>query len=294
VEIIEGEQTSITLRLKKLPRSGRLDLILAATVSGAVMGSGLAAMFDTSEEIVGVAGPLGLGLGFGSAYLGVPGDIAVGKSSYLIGSTLIGAVQGGLVASLFGCNTVAQPDMQTQEQCDGTTNIAGALAGSASGLLFSILTAERFAPEPGDAAVINSGAMWGSVSGGLFWLVFNEKERLRAPMLLGGLNIGIATGVILARRTDISRSHMALIDVAGGLGMLVGGAIADVVDQDEGISERIPHFALLGMGVGLISGAYLTRNMDEPASLKRMSPTMGTATDAGGQRTMTLGVMWPF
>jgi hypothetical protein len=54
------------------------------------------------------------------------------------------------------------------------------------------------------------------------------------------------------------------------------------------------HLALLGLGVGLISGAYLTRSMDEPAAVKRMSPVMGTATDAGGHRTTTLGVMWPF
>lgn len=291
VEITGNDQVEVSVKLDKLPRSGRFDLLVAATVGGALMGSSVASLFSTETRTLGGAVPVGLGLGFGGAYLGVPDDIPVGTSSYVIGATVIGSLEGYLIASyLAPCNEDVTEE--SIEECKPV--IASSLAGSVSGLLFGAFTAGRFELDAGDAALINSGALWGIISGSLFYVAFGEDPTITEPLLFGGLNIGLVTGSILAQRAEVSRGHVALIDVSGFLGLLVGGAVADVADQDEGISERVPHFALVGMTVGLITGTYLTRNMDEPASLRMLSPNIGAARDTLGKSTMTMGVRWSF
>jgi hypothetical protein len=242
------------------------------------------------------AGPLGLALGFGGAYLAVPDNIPVGTSSYIIGASVIGAVEGALLGSYLSCDTVTMPDgtLARENPCDSAPVTAASLAGAVGGLALSSLTAGRFRLDAGDAGLINSGALWGGMSGGLFWLIFDNDPRIGEPLIIGGMNLGILTSVLLAQRIELSRAHMALIDVSGFLGLLVGGAAADVADRNQRIDERIPHFALLGMTVGLIAGTYLTRHMDEPSTLKVVSPSMGAARDATGKNTPTMGVSWQF
>lgn len=286
VEITDGSNANVSIELAKKPRSGRLDLLLFATLGGAWAGSSIAALLSDRGEALGGAVPVGIGVGFGGAYLGVPDRIPVGTSSYIIGATIAGAFEGGLLSSHFYCDDSGA--------CDQQLLIASSLAGGVTGLLASALSADLLRLDPGDAALINSGALWGTASGTLFWVVFDRDQRLAAPLALAGLNLGILTGALLARRAQVSRRHVALIDVSGALGLVVGGAIADVADQGEGISERIPHFALLGMTVGLIAGTYLTRNLDEPPSLRVVAPTVSALRDADGKQTMTMGMHMVF
>jgi hypothetical protein len=46
------------------------------------------------------------------------------------------------------------------------------------------------------------------------------------------------------------------------------------------------------MTAGLISGTYLTRNMDDPKSvpMRKVKPQVGAALDAAGKGTMTFGL----
>lgn len=283
IEITDGSQKTVPLELNRKPRSGRLELLVAASLGGGLAGSSVGALLSDRGEAVGGAGPVGLALGLTAAYIGVPRRIPVGTSSYLIGATSIGAAAGLALASHFVCRP--DPDID----CNEEAIIAGSLAGGVTGLLTSALTAGRLDMSAGDAAVINSGAMWGSVAGGLLWVVFDRDPSIAAPLSLAGLGLGTLTGVLLTRRADISRRHMTLIDISGALGMAVSAAIADVADQGEGFGSTVPHFALLGVTVGLIAGTYLTRNMDAPAGLTSVAPSIGAARQADGQTTMTLG-----
>jgi hypothetical protein len=221
----------------------------------------------------------------------VPHDISIGHSSYIINTTWIGAVEGAGIASLFACDT---------EQEDGGSNCSRVTGGAAllsgvGGTLFGAMTAERFNPDSGDAALVASGGIWGSITGLLFVSVFENDARLVAPLGLAGLNLGLTTGALLARRMSVSRGHIALIDLAGLAGMVAGVALVDVVEPGER-GERLPHFALIGMTTGLITGAYLTRNMDEPkaAPLRNLSPTVSRVIDAGGKGTATFGMAAAF
>ena len=291
LEIIAGGNKNVSFDLQKKPRSGRGELLLAAGIGGLVWGGGTLATIFSEDAILGsIGGAVGLGVGFGSAYVGVPRDVTVGESSYIVGTTLIGMAEAGLIASLLSCGSEPQADGSYERSGCESGLIAGTtLAGGAAGLLFSSLTASQLKLDAGDAAIINSGALWGSISGALLWVVFGNDVRLDEVLIGGGLNVGIITGALLANRYKVSRGHVALIDLSGLTGLVVAASFVDVADQDEGISERVPNFALLGMTVGLLTGAFFTRHMDEPKSLGVLNPSVGTARDASGKTSLTVG-----
>lgn len=293
VEITEDSQTRVTITLDRMPRSGRTELLVASSLVGAAWGAG-AFQASFGENLLGTVGSaLGLGIGFGGAYLGIPRDIPVGTSSFIIGSTLIGSVEGLLVSSLVTCKT--RQDVGTGQyrldDCDGDVIAGVGLVSGVGGALFGALTAPRFDMDPGDAAIINSGALWGAITGALFYVVFDRDARVDEALVLSGLNLGLLTGALVAQRSQVSRGHVGLIDLSGLAGIIAGAALANVV-PDEG--KQVPHFALAGMTVGLITGAYLTRHMDEPPVLPSMSPSMGATIDASGTGTMTIGIAGAF
>ncbi|HWM84822.1 MAG TPA: PEGA domain-containing protein [Kofleriaceae bacterium] len=293
IEVSAGKTTDVSINLADKPRSGRWELILA---SGLVLGSASGAMadtlFDQESAVTSLIGVGGLGVGFGAAYLGVPTDMPVGYSSYIIGSTLIGAFEGAMITSIFAgddCFAGTSAD----ENGDGLPDVADcndeavggvALAAGAAGLLFSAVTAPTFNPDGGDAALVNSGAMWGTAAGALFWASFDTDESVLEPMILAGLNLGVVAGAVLARGADVSRGRVALIDLSGLGGTIAGFALGQAFDTNN---ERLSHFALVGMATGLIAGTWITRNFDEPRV--RIQPGVAP-TLSGDGATVTLGL----
>ncbi len=292
VEVTPGSSRSVVVRLQRPPKSGRTQLLVATTIAGAAFGGGaLTTIFEQGPLAGGGGALVGLAIGFGGGYFGVSRDISIGHSSYIINTTWIGAAEGAAISSLFACDA---------DETDGGPNCARVIGGAAitagvGGMLFGTLTADRFNPDSGDAALLASGGIWGSIGGLLFVSVFENDPKLVAPLGLAGLNLGLVSGALLARRMSVSRGHMALIDLAGLAGMVAGVALVDVVQPGDR-SERLPHFALIGMTGGLITGAYLTRNMDEPkaAPMRNLQPAVGRLTDAVGRGTATFGLTASF
>jgi hypothetical protein len=295
-EIGASRTTDLRIELAKPPRSGRKELIIASTLAGGVYGGGVFTRLfgeKTTQATLGAA--VGFGLGFAGGYLGVPEGIRVGTSSFVIGTTLIAAAEGAAISAFFACDPEANAIGQYSANCDVDVLGGAALASAVGGMLLSSATASRFDLDAGDAAIINSGALWGTISGALFVAVFDTDGRLWAPLEFLGLNLGVASGVLLSRRLNVSRGHVALIDMSGLAGMVAGVALVNVIEPgSEG--ERLPHFALIGMTAGLISGTYLTRNMDDPKSvpMRKVQPQVGAATDAAGKNTMTFGLSASF
>jgi tetratricopeptide (TPR) repeat protein len=291
VEIRANRPTTATIELDDEAKSGRRELLIASTIGGAGFGGGaFATVFGEDSTGTTLGGVLGLGVGFGSAYFGIPDDIEVGTSSYMIGSTLIAASEGALISTLITCS---HNDETGRNECADQTIGGIALASGVVGLGFAAATAERFDLTAGDAALINSGAMWGATGGALFWALFDspsDRPKLGASLVLLGLNAGIAAGVTVASRTDYSRGHVALIDVSGLAGIVAGVALAQSFPEDDGgDSERIEHFALGGMTVGLITGAWLTRNRSKPKSLSNVRAALGNTHDSAGNLVTTFG-----
>lgn len=288
VEITEGRFTEETIQLHAPPRSGRWELIAAGSFLGLVAGSlsladtGINDTVRTSFAIGGSA------LAFGGALIAVPRDIPVGYSSYIITSALAGTVEGLAIASLFFCDTGGE-----KITCSPDGAVGGIAAGGMiAGFVGSAATASRFKLSAGDAAILNSGFLWGSAFGLLFFANFDERNELLAPLVLGGLNLGLATGAILGAKVEVSRRRVALIDLAGIGGGIAGFAAAQALDAND---EQIANVALVGITTGLIAGTYLTRFMDEPDSANPvLTPATGAALDAGGQRTTTFGARLTF
>jgi len=291
-EVRDDRTTKMTVKLEEKARSGRVELIIAASLGGASLGGGaFTTIFGEDTAAASLGSALGLGIGIVGGYFGVPKDVQVGTSSYMIATTLIGAAEAALIARWINCTSTQDQTGSFNEDCDAKVISGAAVAGSVAGLLFGAITAGTFDMSAGDAAVLNSSAIWGTVAGALFLAGFDSDPRIADPLILSGLNLGIIGGTLLARRTSISRGHAALIDLSGLAGMVAGVAVVDVLEPDTP-GDRLAHFALGGMSIGLIAGAYLTRDMDEPKTLplRTLKPRLSTAWDSSGRATTTLGM----
>ena len=283
IDVFPDRDTEIAFEMPNLPEYGRKQLLLYGTIGGGIAGGLLAgAQSSGIYDVLAVGG--GLAAGLAGVYFGTPDNLALGTSSLTVTSSLIGAVGGGGVAALF------TDDGNTAAPLVGTGMIVGAGVGYYLG--------DRLHVSPGDAAVINSGAVWGTVAGGLFAVSFVSGDvkngaaipegdrRIAAGITLTGLAMGTAGGVLLQRYVTVSRGHAALIDASGFVGIVAGLASLQIYNRAASLSpsdERTSNFALAGLAGGLIVGGVLTRAMDEPLSL---TPSLGRTTNGG----MTYGV----
>ena len=78
--------------------------------------------------------------------------------------------------------------------------------------------------------------------------------------------------------------------------MAVSVSIEGAIDSGRVSSvpkERVAHFALAGMTVGLIGGVYLTHNLDAP-KVPHMTPQVTSIRDAAGHDVVGFGVVGQF
>jgi len=143
--------------------------------------------------------------------------------------------------------------------------------------------------------VINSGALWGTVAGGLFALSFNPDSQIAAGLVASGLGMGTVAGVMLQRYFKVSRGRAALIDASGVVGIVLGLATENLVEQAinnkvTSSQERTANYALGGLAAGLVLGGVLTRSLDDPKLA--IIPTVGKTTGPTG--VTTIGVSGAF
>jgi hypothetical protein len=279
VDVVAGRDTRITVRLAEPPASGRTQLVIASALVGATAGAaGLGVGFEESGGAV-LGGAIGLGVGGLGGWLGVPRDIPVGLSSLIVTGALAGAIQAG-----------SSSELTTN---DDNATVASALAGAVAGGTLAAVLGTRLQISAGDAALVNSGALWGTAAGALFVAVFEYDDSVEHALLMAGLDVGMVSGALLASRYEWSRGHAALIDLAGLGGAAIGVAVQSGLEAtaDTG-EERTAHYALAGMTIGLITGGFLTRNVDVPKL--RVQPAAGSAKSAAGDAVPTFGVAGNF
>ena len=278
VEILPDATEQLGISLDRPPTSGKTQLVIAASVAGTIIGAA-AVGGSTDDPTFGTLGGLaGLAVGGAGTHF-LYDDIELGSSNYIITTSLIGAIEGAGVGLLATDNSDA--------------GWVGGLVGTGVGAAFALATAPRFKYSVGDAALLNSGAAWGLVSGLWFTQVFHADTRVGAAMVLGGTNLGVVGGVLLGRQLEYSRRHVVFIDLSGLAGIATGLAVhsAYVGNEEDAMverSEQQAHFALAGMAVGLAAGAFLTRNLDAP-KLPRLQPQVGPAPDGARGWILSLG-----
>jgi len=139
-----------------------------------------------------------------------------------------------------------------------------AIAGSGIGMSAGFLIARKTDISAGDAALVNSGGIWGTGTGALLAqaIIRNPSGSQFGWFMLGGTTVGLFTGSMLAWKLELSRGHVGLIDVGGlagtGLGFALGYVIG-VNSQSEDNIQTGARYALGGMALGLLAGAVLTR-----------------------------------
>jgi PEGA domain len=287
IEVDEIGTTTVFIKLAPPLRSGRWELISGMTALGAASGGGLGAtVFAQNRTGASLTTAGAAGLAFAGGYLGVRENIPVGHTSWIIGGAVWGAVEGATLAVSFSD--------------DDSVVSSSAFAGLITGVVASTLSVKRVDPSAGDSALINSGGLWGSVGGVMLWTLFRNDEngnigrdRDLGPFVLAGLNTGLLAGVSLAYRYEYTRGHIALIDLAGLGGMLTGAALYQPFTQatDVGTADTPLHFVFGGMLLGLVTGAWLTQNMDVekvPAAVTAAVPSVGMTRTLAGETLPTL------
>jgi hypothetical protein len=187
----------------------------------------------------------------------------------------IGGVIGGIAGS-----ALFSESSQVVAPAQGLTSLAAAGLGYYIG--------QRTGVSVGDAALLNSSVLWGAAVGGLFALSFDADRQIGAGLVLSGLGMGTASGILMTRYFEISRRRAVLIDIGGVLGVIGGIAAQSVAypnseadDAGPASNEHFPSFVLGGVAVGLIGAGVLTRNLDAPKL--PVKPAVGVA--AGGGRS---------
>jgi hypothetical protein len=282
VEVIADRDTTQNFDLAPVPQVGRRQLLAYSAFAGGVAGGTLlGAQNNGSYIFLGTVS--GLAAGTLAVYFGTDEHIPLGTSSLTITSSFFGGIAGVTAASIF--------------TSDGNL-ISPALGGGlVLGAGIGYWAGEKWHVRPGDAALINSGALWGTVSGGLFAISFDTSSTHRSidsGIILSGLGLGTIAGTLLEHNYTVSRGRAALIDASGVLGIVLGLAVNSVASRAStnsstgGSDERTSNFALGGLAVGLIAGGVLTRHMDEPQIT--VSPVMGKTSN--GTATFGLGTSW--
>lgn len=274
VELLADRDTPIALELPAQPQVGRRQFVGYSTIAGGIAG-GTFAGASSEPGIIFAGASAGVAAGFFGSYFITPRDIPLGTSSLTITSSLAGGVFGGFATVLFtGDGNRIAPAVGS-----------GLVLGGIGGYYF----AQRTRISPGDAAVINSGALWGTVTGSLLSSTFDaaESRTISAGLALSGLGMGMVGGVLMTRYFNVSRTRAALIDLGGLVGIFVGIAIENVVSQSTDASgadaERTANYTLGGLAGGLILAGVLTRHVDSPKV--SVTPVVSQTTSAGTSTT---------
>jgi hypothetical protein len=255
VEVLPKREQRIVVKLEPIPESGRTEAIFGLGTASAVIGEGIRGV----EAALG-ASAVGLTVG----YLAMPSDIDLSTTSLTISGFLAGAV---------GAET-STGVLQTSANTAGYARAAGTVIGGTTGYLIG----KRANMTPGRAALINSGVLWGSISGALFAGLFRGTAPINNGLILTGMSVGMLSSVLIGQSFRFSRRRVVLIDVAGAVGGSVGllAGLAAVGNSES--ADRVPNFTLAGVALGLLGGALLTRNVDALPSLP-VSPVITPSSD---------------
>jgi hypothetical protein len=258
LDVQPGAPIQREVTLTRPIRSGRTELVIGAMVFGGAAGPLLVASavgdsnFGTSGLgllVYMLSSGAGIGAGFLGSFLGTRDGIKVGYSSLMIGS----AAWGTSLATSLSLGL----DVPTRYV------YALAIAGSGIGMATGFLVARKLDISAGDAALVNSGGMWGTATGALMAqaIFSNPSSSQFGWFILGGTTAGVLTGSLLAWKLELSRGHVGLIDVGGLTGTGLGFALGYVIGNNSG-EDKIQvgaRYALGGMALGLLAGAVFTR-----------------------------------
>jgi len=290
-----GQRRSIAFTLDKIPRSGRPELVTFWSLAGAAMASGgvlsllepddISRPNPASSSVILAAGGAGAVAGLLVSNAFTADYVQDNHALFRIGASWAGAVEGALIGLA----------LDPQPHAAWIGGVAGLGVGAATGYLF-----DKSAPSYGRLAAVQSAALFGLFGGMLATPAFAMDKEALPLMLLGGLNVGLGAGLVMAYAFDdslaaqksspaqkpLSWRRVLLVDLAGVAGAFTG-AVASTVASCRGSSCRFEStpttagLALGGAALGLVAGWYLTRpdlpGRPRPRSVEAAGPSASTA-----------------
>lgn len=276
IQVEAGKPVRLDVKLPAPPRSGRTEMLIAGMVFGGYAAPALTVAIGgtriTTGNNLAIVIPValaGVGLGLLGSWVLTDDNMKVGHSSIISGGTVWGAVAGASLA--FGLGLTGDEQRFTQQN-----TLALSLLGGGLGLGAGILTAWLNDTSAGDAALVNSGALWGTLTTTLLTEAISfrraDHDRAFGWLTLGGNALGLTTGALLAWGLETSRAQVAVVDAAGALGSVIGYGIGYAAgkNEDDPNSGSVclnpnnrcisgARYALGGMALGLLSAALLSR-----------------------------------
>ena len=267
-ELKPGHRLEYDIVLAPPPPRGRAEFVAGMAVYGALslpLGLHAAGVLGGGDRLLMLStGMGGAGLYALGGFFLTPRGIRQANASLLLAGTTWGAMEG------LGLAWLTEPD--NARLATGLT-----LGASVAGLGTTLLLVRPLEPTPGQAALLQSGGLWGTALGiGLGYAIRGNRRDLDLTLLIG-LNIGLITSGVLINHTAPSRGRMFIIDLGGLAGSASGFAIAfatfgqDPTKSDSGTAQ-LARGALVGGAVGLTLAAILTRRFDTtPSTVARDS-----------------------
>jgi hypothetical protein len=257
------------------PRNGKIELLIASSALGLVEAGLMVSSLTEDRPTIGVLSVAGGAAGFFLPLLVLPRQVPTGQTSLMIGGRFWGAMEG------LGIASIVAPNLFDEDRVLSSFLVAG---GSIVGGVTAALIAPRFDVSAGEAALINSGGMWGAASAAfLIASLDGEDDAVATTALLGGVNLGLITGILLATQYEPSRGRVFLIDLSGAAGIISGTALSALLQRTDDAEK----FAFGGMAVGLVVGTLVTASVDDDSDVMPFASTTREGTPLFG-----LGGRW--
>jgi len=241
--------------------NGVIDLTISETLQGIAVAYLVCMSFDIRDwRIIGPTLLMGGSTGLAAALLAdyyLP--IGMADAEIVAGGGWWGILEGALLAKTLGAGDI--------------TGLAPwSLLGWSLGLGTGITLAATLDLTTGDAALVNSAAAWGTFAGAvvagtiLGRDIFTTDTDYDYAIPFAGLNAGLVSGIVASLFADVSRGRMALIDLSGMLGVLLGASLGTPLifeSPDENDKRWYSAIMLASAGTGLALGALLTSGLDD-------------------------------
>ncbi len=244
---------------------GRGRLVLWSSLYGIWLGVATDVMFriDNGRQIV-LAPLIGMAAGLVlSLQLTSNEPVTTGQAWTIITGFDYGTINGALWAAAFDASS---------KGVVGTALTSG-FAATAAGLA----VADATHPSAGDIELVRSALLWGGLAGFLSVAAFSPGPDLSGPHAALGsaiaMDAGFVLGIGLARRLELSRNRVLVLDAGALAGGLTGLAVAWMASSDNGPSRRAWTGATLGgLAAGIVLAAIATRDMDRQRELAEDGP----------------------
>lgn len=271
---------------------GVIDLTISETLQGIAVAYLACMSFDIQDwRIIGPTLLMGGGTGLAAALLAdyyLP--IGMADAELVAGGGWWGILEGVLLAKTLGAG-------------DMTGLAPWSLLGWSLGLGTGITLAATLDLTTGDVALTNSATAWGTFAGAVIAGtilgrdIFTTDTDYDYAIPFAGLNAGLVSGIVASLFVDVSRGRMALIDLSGVLGVLLGASLGTPLifeSPDENDKRWYSAIMLVSAGTGLTLGALLTAGMDEDDNAAAMAAAAVVEVEPSGDVSLHIPVPRPW